>query len=61
MMGTWNQKSYWMGYRAAKAMDYNCGFDAVCSEYSYGLSGKSDSFCRGWSRYIEFRKKQLSK
>lgn len=60
-MGMWNQKSYWQGYRAAKAMDYECGENAMYSEYSYGLNGKSDSFCRGWARYMDFRKKQLEK
>lgn len=38
-MGTWNQKEYWKGYRAAKAMDYECGENAMYSEYSYGLNG----------------------
>ena len=45
-------KSFWRGYRAAKALTYDCGHSAVVSEYQYGLSGCGTAYCRGWVKYM---------
>ena len=41
-------RQYWLGYRACDTHIYECGLESASEEYSYGLSGKTYAYCRGW-------------
>lgn len=55
-------RDYWTGYRACKSRVFNCGASSAMVEYAYGLNGKSDAYCRGWGRHLEYlRDKEVVK
>lgn len=41
-------RQYWLGYRACDAHIYKFGLESASEEYTYGLSGRSCAYCRGW-------------
>lgn len=47
------RKEYQRGMSAARIDRYNCGEDYVRSQYTYGLNGKSNTFCKGYGDYIK--------
>lgn len=41
-------RQYWLGYRACDVHIYEFGLESASEEYTYGLSGKSYAYCKGW-------------
>lgn len=54
-----SMKNFWNGYRAAKSDDYECGFEYAVKEYSYGLNGQSDMFCKGYGYFIKRKREAI--
>lgn len=46
-------KRYWAGYESAKEDVYECGLRYALDQYTYGLNGCSNQFCKGYRAYLD--------
>lgn len=47
-------KTYWCGYRYAKYMVENYGYECASNEWRYGLHGQSYTYCKGFQKALAF-------